>query len=518
MIWPIVPVEGDETGVANGVESWSRGGTDFKAAAYLYEIQPGSYRMLHALQWMTGAQPLQIFGVVTALGATTFLVLSSLLVAHVLALRAAWVAVVLLTAQELTAAAAYANTSAVAGSFAMGALVLTQRSRSFRGVWCAGVLIGLGGYFRLDSLLLSPALLALRLGIAHDPLTRALRTTAVTALIAAATLLTAFTLSEVSLQTAWSAFSNRGSVVTWNPLWVKGWLVLGFVATVTAWLGLGWLVVRRNWSLLALILAGSLPSLAVYGGSFTTPKYLYYAVPFLALPIFDLVREAWTQTGAWRTIGRSAALLAVALHLLEGTFGVQTSSEEFRRFIPAPSPANLLSVQSGPKKIRVGIGEGEVIPTDDGPRLRGGQLWAPAMWRREKRAMAETLASLDSVLRTSLPDLIVTSNYLSFRVLDGWLRDHGFTATSTTRFPGDPVSHRTIWRRDHLALTTVLLNQSPLENTEFASVSQLGHRALLISDRGPLGTAHLLGNQVNRWTLLSEHRHALFALYLRHPS
>ena len=509
-VFPITAVEGDEQGIVNGVESWVRGSSDFGETSYLHAIQPGCYSLLFLLRESTGAPVLRIFGLASAVGAGLFVVFASFLLADATSLRPAWVAVALLTLQEITAAAAYANANAIAGAVLMAALLLSRRADGALECALAGALLGAAGWLRLDSLLAAPAVLALRWSRRGFP--AAARETAGIAAAAALVLVTAFELTRLSPLDAWADFSRRPDFSGWGPFRVRGPLVMGYAASLVCAGGVAWLLARRLWRPLLLVFAGGAPSLIVYGGSLTTPKYLFYATPFLLLPGLLLLGHLLRPGGRDARLRMSVGGVLIGLQVSELLFGVQTSSAAFRRFDPLPS-LTLARRTIGAKTASVGLGPGEALPTDDGPRLRGGQFWSPALWRREKESMRRECDRLDEVLGRPGSAAVVTSCYLSHQVLVHWLRSHGYKPGAPRFFGnGDASSYITGWTAENGRIVEALVNLTAHDVAEFRSSLDLGPRLLFLDDLGSLH-GHRLMEGTGDWKRLSPSENGLLALY-----
>lgn len=504
-VLPFAPVEGDEMGVVNGLQAWARGTGDFTAAAYSYPIQPGSYHLLRLLTRLTGAPELSVFGATTALAVAGFIGLSTALLARVSGLRPAWVAVALLLTPEITAAACYANTNALAGVFLMAGLVVARRARGHAGLWYAGLLIGLGGWLRLDSLLLSPLVLVLRL--MANPVINPVRETAETAVASLLTLAPAFLLAGLPFEASLREFMGRDNFSNWHTLGVIGWLALGHVATIMSAGGILWLCLRRRWGLAALAAAATGLSLAVYGGSFVSPKYLYYAAPFLMLPALTLLAALLGVPGWRRVLGGGLLALCFA----EIFLGLQTASP-FRRSDPAAPILAVGPVTIAGKSVTIGLGEGELIPTMDGPRLRGGQFWAPESWRRAKTAMREEIARLDGILGGTPPEFVLTSTYLAFAITDGRLRRQGYEMGARQPFPGNPSSFAVDCRAPGRRLTLILINHTRNDTREFSAWTHPGRRTLFVNDRGGGEFVRLVANPGD-WRRLSPSGNGLITLY-----
>jgi hypothetical protein len=510
-ILPFAPVEGDEQACLNGLEIWSRHPALFPGAAYLYEIQPGSYQIIAQLQRWTGADYIVLFGVCTVLGATIFIALSSLILTRVTLLPIGWCALIALCGQELVTAAYYLNTSALAGAFVMGGIALTMSRRPLWSLWLASLALAIGGWLRLDALLITPAVLGLKLYTGLDG-RRALRQTAAISTITLVILLGLLTLAHTSLSAAWINLRARGISGEWQPLIIKGPLVLSYVLFLTSFAGVALLVCRRQWHLLSVVVLGVVPSIFIYGRHFTTTKYLYYAAPFLLLPGLWLLRESLTLPTNRRWIGRLAFGTLIFAGLIESCIGLQTSSAAYRRFDPAALSVTFASGKRGEKTWAWGLGEGEIIPTDDAFRMRGALAFAPEVWHRQKVQILGEVHRLDVELSRPGTTYAVTSTYLSMVLVHAWLWRHGFMPGESQTFLRNETSHTTAWTAPGRTMTVVFINQTTTEAQEFSEATKHEGGMLFINDRGDLAFRHLASDPVV-WRQLSPVRNGLLTLY-----
>jgi hypothetical protein len=505
-VWPFTPVEGDDQGVVNTLEAWSSTPRLLPRVAYPYAIQPGTYLVLRGLNGLSSLGWLQLYAAMSAAGAVWFVVASTFILVPLTRLRPTWVALSLLTAQELGAAAYYANTSAIAGAVVLSGLLIGMRRPSPAGGVIAGAVIAFGAWLRLDALLPTLAFLPL-LVASHVLWRRAFVCTAFAAVVALLLLVALLAVSGLTPCDSWMVYQTRTAGTDWSPLLTRGWLALSSTMGLGSAAGLILWLVRRQWALLVVTILGSLPSIAVYGRSLTTPKYLYYAIPFLALPaLWTIAAIASARHGVIRCV-KFAWLAVLALEVFTG---LRTSNERFRRFDPGEFWLQVVSRPWRGKTLQWGLGDGEVIPTDDGPRLRGGLWYAPAMWHREKSAAQAELILLDKQLNDPRTKRVIVSTYLSQQVVEGWLQRHAFVLLSHT--VADADCRRSWWRRGSRDLTVVLVNQSPNERTLFADASRDPQGLLFVNDRGKIGRI-ALGASLADWQLLSRRENGCLACY-----
>jgi hypothetical protein len=514
--WPAAPVEGDELGVLHGLTAWDQSRQDHRDTGYLFPLQPGSYFLLHAARALTHADALAVFAAVSFFGAAAFVVVTTFILSSVSGARPAWIALALLSAQELSAAAAYANTSALAAPFVALGLLCALHARADLRVAGAAFCFALGGWLRLDALLLTPAFPVLLLWRQTQPVA-VLRETLFGALASLALLTAFFFFSDVSLRSAWQAYSARDGGASWQRLFSVGWLTLSGALVLAALAGLWVIVRRRDYRLLALLLAAIVPSLWVYGRSLTTTKYLYYAAPFLVLPAIVWLKALAPSSRPLHRLGLSAWC---GLAFIELFLGVRTASPDARRFEPPSFAFALFDFQLGQKRIQLGFGSGEILPTDDGLRLRGALWHAPDVWRREKDALRREHRRLTSLDLASGQRTVITSTYFAFQLLKLQLLEAGLSEKITRPFPQNPSSFLSTWQRpdqpNNPAVRVFYINNSPADADEFqAATVSAASEVVFLNDRGRNAARHLLGDTAAAWRCVSGSEHGLLSIYVR---
>jgi hypothetical protein len=425
-ILPIAAVEGDEQGIVNGVLAWKLARPDFSEVAYNYAIQPGTFRLLYFFSELLDAEPLTVFGVLSAIGALAFAGLSALLVSNVCSVRVLYVLLGYVSVQELWSAAFYANSSAIAAPAVILGFLAAIRFDHVLGSIIAGVLLSIGGWLRMDSLLVAPAFLLL----VYKPNAGwwpAILRTSVAAITCLASLWVLFSASEVSLTDALQSYRDRDGAGSWNELFNLIWYVGSAPWLCVVLIGVGLLVVKKQWLPLFIFAAGVVLTLAVYGRSFTTTKYCYFAIPFAAIPAAEFFKYLKAANGK---VLQAAFVVCVAAIVTDTLLGIRTSSAEYRRFDVSDSPA-IGTLRLGPKAVQVVFGEGEILPTHDGFRLRGALLHAPSVWRNLKQDSNREYHRIANTLLRAEGNTIVAITYLSWRVVDSVLIKQGFVREST---------------------------------------------------------------------------------------
>jgi hypothetical protein len=507
-VWPITPVEGDEQGVIFGVEGMLRHDDMLLRSRYKYDVQPGSYHLLAALARLTGASVETVFGATTVAGALGFAVAGAWLLKQMLAWPVAWTLAAMLWAQEVTAAACYSNTSALAGGIAILAVTLAAQSRPSGWLW-SGVALAVAGWLRADSLLIAPACLGLAYWQLRAWRPAILRTAAI-ALIATIGVAGLYWLSGTSLHHAIEVYDTQmGPGLAGRRLWVDMPVQLLSPALVLAALGGSALMLwRREFALGLVILSGVVATLMVYGGVITTPKYLYYLVPFALLPA--LIFVGWLEClPTWL-----ARLALAALLLGDGLLGLRTLLPSERYFTTAPTGMSLAQIATGPKAIELVIGPGELVINCDGFRVRTGQFFAPLCWHREKERVRTDLAIIRSWLSGGRELTIYWANWLPGQIAVRELLAGGFRPSDASPSTAGTMSAE-IWQRQGQVVRLHYLGYvgSISQSTGPAAASSTAADTYFIGDGANHPITELADHR--RWHLLSAVPEGLVTLHQR---
>ena len=510
-VWPITPVEGDDQGVIFGVESMlHRGDAFLHSARYLYEVQPGSYHLLASLTRFTGSPTETVFGVATMIGAVTFAMAGAWLLQILFAWPFAWLLVALLWCQEVTAAACYSNTSALAGGLALGAVALAHRPGTL-GWLGAGLGLALAGWLRADSLLVAPACL----GLAYwrDRRWRpALTRTAAIALTATGAVLLLYRLSGTSVLDGAGSYAGRGYLLSsWRTLCESPVQLLSPVLALGGITGSLLLVWRKEYALGLVMLGGILPSVAAYGASLTTPKYFYYLVPFALVPavyLLDTLRPVMQRRPL------AAAGMLGALLLGDGLLGVRTLDPTQRYFTTAPTWATLSQIEFHGRTFALVAGPGELIINADGFRLRTGQFFAPWCWHREKMRVRTDLAMIHAWLAGGRDLTLLWANWLPYQVGARELLASGFVPPPRTDLEGGAARGED-WRRAEQVVHLGYLGYvgSPFQPPGPAPASTTGADTYFIGDCAGQPITELADDR--HWHLLSAVPEGLITLHQR---
>jgi len=444
---PITPLEGDEVGVIHGAAALASGDTHYRDLRYLYEIQPGSYVLISELARLTHASTEVAFAWLTVGGAMLFAATAGCLVQRLL--RTPWplVAVTFLLSQEIWAGAYYLNTTAVGGWLAMLALLVALPPANAMRALGVAVLLAVAGWIRIDCLLVSPVIVALswRRHRAWLPVAREVIPIAALSLGLLAGLYAA---SHVHFREILASYEERGGYEGWAHTAAMYCVVTSALVGALSIIGVLLMAWRRDWVLLLVWISGVTLSFAIYGRSLASNKYLYLAAPFFILAAVFAGQEILARWSSWSRCWRYAigGLLA-GLLLFDTVLGVLTSSPVYRLYEPGPTLAALGKTTVGGRTLELTIGGGELIATTDGYRMRGGTLFAPLAWTRDKTDLIRTLQRFSSVaLQQCGESSVFVGDWLGYQLALRELRLVGFEFISP-HFPDQAYSYAGIWQK-----------------------------------------------------------------------
>jgi len=467
-MFPFSPVEGDEQAVINGIREMVRPTGADLSMRYDYPLQPGAYWMTIGVHAATGADCGVCYFALSAACALLFAWIAAALISGLSGLSGLGFAgslALALLCQEIQRAACYANSSTIGGCLVLaGLLVAARRPAGLGTLAIAGALFGLGGWCRLDSLVLTPALLVI-LWRRETP-ARALIMTLQSALVTMISLVVLFAAIHVSLREILGVYSARGEE--------RGYFrtLMGFhvVTSVGILLAAGWGAVicwRRHvfWPIL-LFVSVLIPTLYLYSKSLGTPKYFYYLTPFLALLAATGVRNIVTDRR--RLLGGAVLIVAAA----EWVTGLRTARTEVRRFTPEPTWTTSAPINIGSKRIVWVVGPGEILGNADGLELRTGLAFAGLVWHREKERALGQIAALHQAIDRHPRIALLTTTYASYQCAAGYLRQCGFECLTKRADDRDPASHLDRWTDGDRECWLAWINEGTAAPSIFADYAQ----------------------------------------------
>jgi hypothetical protein len=511
-VFPIVPVEGDEQGVLFGVEALLHPDPALERLRYLYEVQPGSYRLLATLAHVSGARPEIVFGLATAAGAVAFALAGAALLRTLFGWPFAWLLVVLGACQEVATAGWYSNTSALAGWAALCAVMVGTGEKNFRWLW-GGLLLGLAGWLRADSLLVAPACLGLAYWRGRSWRPALVRTFALAG-VTLASMVLLYRLSGLSPLAGFHTYVGRGFDLSGARILFRvPFHLLSPLLAGAALLGCLLLLWRREFALALVAISGSAASLAAYGTSLTTPKYFYYLVPFALVPALYLIgtlRLVLPRLPPWPR--RLAILTAAVAILADGALGLRTLSTEQQRFTALPTWATLARTATATGQLSLVLGPGDAIINADGFRLRTGQWFAPFSWHREKQRDAAALASIRSWIAGGGDLTLFWSSWLPWQVVRRELLAANFRPRLSTE---EGASGQEIWKNGLQTVRVGFLGYvgSPYQPPGAVPAERASPRSYFVGD--PEGRLVTEIDDGRRWARISPSPLGFLVLYRR---
>jgi hypothetical protein len=441
---PMTPYEGDGIGIANGIsDSAHELFRNVSMVAYNYDVQSGVNVVVKAVALVVGGEVWTVFSVLTVVAALLFVFFSvrsvTLLAgkdSHVPAL------VAFALFPEAIISAYYPNSVIFAAAFLAIGLYCYVAGR---GSWILpAILLGCAVWMRLDVVIAFPAFLFLH---RHGTPRRSFWHIAGALTAAGIIGLALLALSDVSLSRLFHSTGAHleGSVEQTGglPLGLgsKAFRTLiGFFPVATLVLvvlgAIRWMRDRDP----GTVAAGLLPlvlMLMVQRANLTTPKYLVYSIPFLALMV---VRALPRLNAEWVRAHRMLAVILILLSL-QAVVGIRMIFRG-KEYVERPSSLQRSSITLLPlwgKKLQsraldsvtVVVGGGSKINTDDENRLTSGILFSPFCWREEKVMVEQNVATLRSAVNATGRDtlrVIASSFCNSGRQLMRWImRKEGFT-------------------------------------------------------------------------------------------
>lgn len=475
-LFPIVPVEGDDLGIVNGVLQIANDGLASRDLAYRYEAQSGSYAFVLLLHKLFGFEPLFAFGLLSGAASIAFIVLSAWLVSRLSGFPAPLCGIVLLLFQEATTGGYYANTTAIAAVFAVTALLIMTFEKHVWALVTAGVLFGTAAWMRLDALLITPAtLLVLYQGNWKQTMYR-------TAVVAAAAGLVTLTgvyggsssideilkISETHLSTSSLGTSGLGLPLIGNAN-VKS-LISYFSALLTVLFLAGMVKSFRshNFKVPGLFALAAVPFYLYYGGIIVSPKYMYYLLPFFLLIVLQAFPRQFPEAF-------SPALTAaiVGLFLAQYVVGLRANFAN-KPYVATPYPTlvTLGKLEIGGKNVENGalvIGSGSVVTTDDSYRLSSGLIFSPLLWRHHKSIRDRELGAIKDYFENSAERHrhFLTTAWVSHQVVIYLLLKSGYRLEKVA---GEDIYETMRWRCGNRIVTLTTAYTTDLDQERLSAV------------------------------------------------
>lgn len=440
-VGPLAPLEGDGAAIAQGAYVLAQEGSSAVGQVYRFEMQTGTYLPLVWLHQAFGLETFQSFAILSALAALATILLAALWVSRRTTVPFAGCVLLMLLLQETWTSAYYPNSNVLAAAVVLVAINLLSEARKPGRLILGGVVFGLAVWTRFDTVLLAPAVVLL---LPHDSTPATLRRVGLVGLVAGATALLSILASGGRLGALLGIYAHHQQAIgSWGLAAKSG---LAFFSAVVAFLmAIGLLrTFRQARRELLLVLVAALPFLLLLRSSLTTPKYLLYLAPFVALLMAHGVLLVQQSLGRRRQLLVATAL---GLFVLQYPLGLQLHYQD--GFHPPVFPTWLrlgsIPLQRGSLRgATLVVGAGATMSTHDSIRMSSGIAWANLTWRHHKQEMACCLEALERFLRET-PGTV--GLYVEEPDEIRYLAEAVLVRQGYRRLEGAPTGRIALWRK-----------------------------------------------------------------------
>jgi hypothetical protein len=396
--FPIVPMEADGIAIVNGAMLISATEIGRNIFSYCYEGQPGTYFIVIGLHKLTGLDIFTAFSIASSVFSIFFILSSVLLCREFINLPFGVVGIVILLFQESFTGGYYPNSTVLAAPFAILSLYLVRISTKAYIFFVASVLFGISAWTRFDTVLLAPLWIFL---MYKGNWKQAIKQVMIFGVIAIVIILIAFYLSNIDIADIYTKVTRHKAGIYPAGMNVK--IHKAFFSVLLLFLivmGAFYAVIDRRWYLLIVVFLAITPVYIVLWGSFTTPKYFYYTIPFFSIlatyAIFRIEKSSRKMQLCFLPIFVFLLMVQYVLGLRQHTLG-----RESRSSFPLFAMDNPLNPKT---RLEIALGPGPWIPTHDLSRLSSGIMWAPRTWYKKKHSRKEELQKLQSYLEIQKED------------------------------------------------------------------------------------------------------------------
>jgi hypothetical protein len=159
--FPIAPIEEDSNGIANGIQYADVAGKYQNIIAYRYAVQPGTYILVGYTRYLFGGDSLEVFAILCAIASIGSIFILMFWAGKLLGISPYICGIILLLFPESMAEGYYCNSNILAAIFVFFGFYILTKYPTFWAFLAASVLFSLGGWMRIDLLLILPACLIL---------------------------------------------------------------------------------------------------------------------------------------------------------------------------------------------------------------------------------------------------------------------------------------------------------------------------------------------------------------------
>ena len=416
--YTVSPIEGDGMGIAMGAFQKNITGNGNNVFSHLYYFQSGSYQIVYFLSNLLSVNTFTLFSILSTIMGLVFILYTSLLLKKILELSflISFLASVLF--QEIFTGCFYPNSTILAAPFLVIVLYyIVTLEKTNLNLILAGLTMSIGVWFRYDLIIVSPIILF----FLYDNNFKQLVFKGLffyTSLIFFSTLFLYLCgtnpieiyKSATIITTEYSG-NNIGNTGTENIgiNSLGNWDIKTFFSfynpliLLLLFIGLFLIIKSKDWKLL---IYSTLPVGLIYYfyfGTFTTPKYLYYVIPFLLIPILYIYKSKQILNVTLKKLIIFSSIFLFSLFYFVG-FRIVFNSKNYVEndySIMKSNPTFIevykknLEFSKVFKEFSIVLGTGSIINTADANRLSTGIIYYPIMWYNLKQNVRNEYDSLD---------------------------------------------------------------------------------------------------------------------------
>ena len=376
------------------------------SVCYQYKMQPLTVVAIVAFKHlMPFLSCEEIYCLLTAISSFLFLIGSIKFARHITGLEGHIILLAAILLPETYAIAMYPNSSILSSTCFIWVLVFI----TLRKYWLSIILMCIAPLFRLDVVIVYPAILPLFFIEGHS-FKKSIGLSFLYAVLAVCLSSLGFYIFKADIFSTFSGYqswSNKLGIFN-TLIAVFGYYSLSYIILLPC--GIYAIARKKKWKELALVLIPILILHFVYRSMGCASKHFLHITPFviisgaraLSLLIHALKENRFLK---WATI-----VLVVLFYIT--SFRIIPSAKpwyEKHNIYNGGLLTSLSSTKLNSTKVTLGIGAGQVVPTDDEYTLASGQLFYSLYIHAYKNEIAETRHAIKSALDTLASSDIVAS-------------------------------------------------------------------------------------------------------------
>lgn len=406
-IFPLQCYETDGNEIILGCDVMYRNGWSFPPVySYEYRMQPLITILIvalkHLLPFLTCEQ---IYCILTVVSSFVFLAGCITFARQITQASKTRILIAAILLPEMYAIAMYPNTAIPSVACFLWALILMGRQR----YWQSGVLMCLAILFRLDIVIVFPAILPLLI-YQGKSLRQTIQTSAVYAVIVVAAALFLFWVMRADALNTYGSYQQWNHIITpiERILAIFGFYSLTYLILLP--IGLCVIIAQRRWKELFLVLFPILLLHGIYASFGNASKHFLYNAPFVI--IAGVRALSWLEDTLRRRPVLKWTALVLAVLLMTVSLRKRSVDMPWLQTCPLQQAGMVLplyTTQTAAAEVTLGIGAGYQLLTNDEAMLASGHLFYTWYIHQFKSALGEWRAQQKAVL-----DRVGTAHILTF--------------------------------------------------------------------------------------------------------